>query len=98
VAPTAPENLPASQMSQTVEAVAAEYVLAAQLVQTVAASAAEYLPAAQSRQTVAPTPEDLPATQYVHASCAASRYFPAAQGAHESHVPLDSDISAISVG
>ena len=69
VAPTAAENLPATQLVQTVEAFAAEYLPAPQSAQveaTLAPTTAENLPAAQSVQTVEAVPAAyFPAVQSV---------------------------------
>ena len=58
VAPTAPENLPASHSVQTVDAMAAEYLPAQQSAQTkgerVLFVATRYLPATQLMQMVDP--------------------------------------------
>jgi hypothetical protein len=104
-APEVVEYVPAPQSVQTVKASAAEYLPATQSMHAAATEApevVEYLPAPQSPQSVAlvlaSEPENLPAAQSVHAVCAASRYFPAAQAAHETHVPFDSVLSAISDG
>ena len=54
VAPTAAENMPATQLVQTVEDDDAEYLPAIQLVHTVKAAAPEYVPAVQLLHTVEP--------------------------------------------
>ena len=59
--------LPASQLAQTVEALAAEYLPASQLAQTVKFVAGEYLPASQLLQAVAAlAPEYVPAGHGLH--------------------------------
>jgi hypothetical protein len=93
VAPTAAENLPASQLVQPVEAMDAEYFPSSHFLQVEALQFA-YLPAPQSAQVdAAVAPENLPASHEVQpVEAMDAEYSPVSQSMQKVHTfPLPFD-------